>query len=337
MIADAINTYNKNYRITKSAENWLYIDSNGNDAVRRLLKQSDDERGMITQLINEDSQLYISPFAKDVLDEADISVRAFIEDVKLEEKFYAAKKYIQNYQDSPIANHLYDLFIETLRQRGTSTTIISKLQEINDNYNVKVFPTGNFKDLSRKDTFTEEYQTLEALSKELNAWKKASDGQAKLPPTVDFTSVDRSYLPKGNHLTGGASGGHSHSKTHGAISINGMDVHSLMHAIRHEIMHTNDLSGNNVKIRNNSEMAQKLLKILLNKNINPKTITSLESLPYYSEFVKAGHSRYQIKYAYSNPAEFIAVASEKNIRSYSKEFINILIDLGMPSWAIYLQ
>ena len=337
MIADAINTYNKNYRITKSAENWLYIDSNGNDAVRRLLKQSDDERGMITQLINEDSQLYISPYAKDVLDEADISVRAFIEDVKLEEKFYAAKKYIQNYQDSPIANHLYDLFIETLRQRGTSTTIISKLQEINDNYNVKVFPTGNFKDLSRKDTFTEEYQTLEALSKELNAWKKASDGQAKLPPTVDFTSVDRSYLPKGNHLTGGASGGHSHSKTHGAISINGMDVHSLMHAIRHEIMHTNDLSGNNVKIRNNSEMAQKLLKILLNKNINPKTITSLESLPYYSEFVRAGHSRYQIKYAYSNPAEFIAVASEKNIRSYSKEFINILIDLGMPSWAIYLQ
>ena len=39
-----------------------------------------------------------------------------------------------------------------------------------------------------------------------------------------------------------------------------------------------------------------------------------------------------IEYAYTNRAEFIAVAAQGNPKAYSEEFKQVLIDLGMPEW-----
>lgn len=53
---------------------------------------------------------------------------------------------------------------------------------------------------------------------------------------------------------------------------------------------------------------------------------------YRDEFRKAGLSDDIINYAYTNRAEFIAVAAQGDYTKYSEEFKQVLIDLGIPEW-----
>ena len=106
------------------------------------------------------------------------------------------------------------------------------------------------------------------------------------------------------------------SFTSRAISINGNDLSDVEFALRHELMHAND--G----------------KLLSNF---PDDVVYKDKTKYREEFVKIGIPEGHIDYAYTNPKEFIAVAAEGDIRKYSKSFIDLLIEFGMPNWAVNLR
>lgn len=55
---------------------------------------------------------------------------------------------------------------------------------------------------------------------------------------------------------------------------------------------------------------------------------------YWNEFKNAGIPEQHIPYAYNNPLEFIAVASEGDMSKYSDEFKKVLIRFGMPEWEL---
>lgn len=113
-----------------------------------------------------------------------------------------------------------------------------------------------------------------------------------------------------------------------------MTVEKVKWAMRHELTHTNDLKQGCVD-------AMKINKIMPKKYIieDDGAITEtidIENCKYKDEFLNAGISEEHIHYAYNNPKEFIAVASEGNMAKYSPEFKQVLIDFGMPEWELNL-
>ncbi len=54
------------------------------------------------------------------------------------------------------------------------------------------------------------------------------------------------------------------------------------------------------------------------------------------EFLNAGIPLWHVEYAYTNPKEFIAVASEGDMSKYSDSFKKMLVDFGLPQWALNL-
>ena len=58
---------------------------------------------------------------------------------------------------------------------------------------------------------------------------------------------------------------------------------------------------------------------------------------FYDVFVAIGIPKNHIAYAYNNPMEFIAVASEGDLSKCSPEFKQALIDFGMPEWEFDLK
>ena len=84
---------------------------------------------------------------------------------------------------------------------------------------------------------------------------------------------------------------------------------------------------------------------LLNKfpeswyDVDGKTIKQEIKNKFYNEFRKGksdiGKSHFE--YAFNNPMEFIAVATEGDISKYSQWFIDQLIEFGMPEWAVNLR
>jgi hypothetical protein len=186
------------------------------------------------------------------------------------------------------------------------------LRELNKKYRTKIFlPSGN---VSKKG--------IERIKQELEIWEKASKGTANYPPTLDLLRAKKRYIDDTSAYGKSASAGCCLSSTTKAIQLNGYD--NIEWAIRHEMMHANDL-----KLLNNFPANW--------YEADGKTVKQEIKQKFYPEFTRVNLGRNDFDYAFNNPKEFIAVAAEGNMSSYSQWFIDQLIEFGMPEWVVNLK
>ncbi len=216
-----------------------------------------------------------------------------------------------NKNNDEASNYLYEeKYINSLNvSDGTKYLLF----DINRKFGTKIFvPTGY-----------EDTRAIEYIERELYNWKNVSNNQAKYPPTIDLLRTKDIYMDA-TSAYGGRSAGCCNEKT-GAIEIDGYYMVKCM--LRHEMMHSNDL---------------KYLKRFPDDwyEADGKTVKQTVKIKY-KNLLREGATGLRednhLNYAFNNPKEFIAVAGEGNIRHYSPELINLLIEFGMPSWAKNLE
>jgi len=187
------------------------------------------------------------------------------------------------------------------------------LKKINQKYNTKIFlPISVFRQ-----------HKIEYVEKELEEWSRASRERMKNPPTIDLLRTKDIYIDTTSAF-GSRSAGSSNEKT-GAIEVDG--YYMVKCILRHEMMHSNDLKYLKRFPEDWYESDGKTVKQAIKmkyKNLLREGATGLR---------EDNH----LNYAFNNPKEFIAVAAEGNIRRYSQELIDLLIEFGMPSWAVNLR
>ena len=91
------------------------------------------------------------------------------------------RRYIKENPNSEMSSYLYDNhYLQMLKESAIPNDILTKINDINKNYGTKIFVSGDLTNASK---------ALEYTEKELKAWEKASNGTAKNPPVIDFSSV----------------------------------------------------------------------------------------------------------------------------------------------------
>ncbi|MBE7712279.1 MAG: hypothetical protein E7Z87_00885 [Cyanobacteria bacterium SIG26] len=230
-------------------------------------------------------------------------------------------RYIGKYPDSPMANHLYNKYLE--QQKGIwPDDIINQCKALNDRYGTKVVLGAHYIDETK--------EVLEFIDNELSCWIAASNGKAKIPPAFDFNNFNQAWYDKSDAYGLSEAGAHSRTLYGGTIGSSETSVRMMKCALRHEMTHTNDL-GRYVNI------APEILDAIMPKktiisNGETTLIPDIENGKYYQELRNAGLGNYSIEYAYTNRDEFLAVAAEGDMSKYSPEFKAILVDMGMPRW-----
>ena len=243
------------------------------------------------------------------------------------QKWYSTKKYIKQYPNSEMSDHLYNKY--ALNRFHKSPELTQQLIDINKTYGVKVFVPSQYSAKRMK-------QSLEYVAKELDNWKSASNGTAKMPPIIDFNTAKVSWYDSGSAYGQGASSAYSEKVT-GSLSFHDMDKNTISRSIRHELTHTNDLTRVGIKIPEKYNLDEIMPKKTIIKNGKEVKVPDFENCMYVDEFRAAGLPENRIAYAYNNPAEFIARASEGDMSKYSPEFKQMLIDFGMPEWMFKMQ
>ena len=217
--------------------------------------------------------------------------------------------------DLELKQYLYKILLKELKlPAATEEKCIKILEE----YNVMVIPY-----LATEDINIE----LEAVRKELSTWTVASNGKAKLPELISLNSIKKDFLFD-------TVGQYHHA--YDMIELKNGFLNTITFALRHEIMHRNDLLKNNFS-HIGEELVQLLAEIMPIKQEGKLKVRDYEKCKYREEFLKAGISPAHISYAYTDRAEFIAVAAEGDVSRYSPEFREVLIKLGMPSYVFDLQ
>ena len=203
---------------------------------------------------------------------------------------------------------------------------------------------------------------LDFVYNELQEWQKAGKGRAKFPNIIDLSNIKQSYI----RIDGGVAGYYNMSNNN--VSVSTVYFSDLVSALRHEIAHANDslvkvdsgiikITGKDGKIEefdiDNIIVHKKIQKLdengrpMFNSDGTPVMViqTYDDGLPvvdfdkslYFDEFVNAGIDKEYIEYAYTNKAEFVAVAAEGDFSKYSKEFKDILVKFGMPEWMFAMK
>lgn len=246
-------------------------------------------------------------------------------DMELAARFSHLREYIGKGTDSNVKNYLYNnLYLKTLQEFGISSDIISKLDKINNEYNVKIMISSNLKEIDN---------VLEYVEAELSNWYSASKGSAKMPPVIDFNSADADWYDSGSTQINTASGAYSSPGYNGSLAFNKQTLSSVQWSIRHEMTHSNDLKQG-INIDDKYLAIDKNGSILVDKYgaVKPKRTKEL-----VKELLKAGIGENHIDYAFINTMEFIAVASEGDMSKYSIEFKEMLIEFGMPNWMFNMK
>ncbi len=224
-------------------------------------------------------------------------------------------------------------------------------QKIYDSFGVKIFVADE------NDT-----NSLNYIYNELLEWQKAGKGKATLPPILDLSVIKQGYIDKVFR-----SGGYHENPSHN-ISINAKYLDSIKHAIRHEIAHANDSKIKQksgiitVYNKDGTEEEINIDEIIVHKTEQAKDadgnllfnpdgtpvmvkakaedgtfVPDFDKCKYVDEFRNAGLSDYLIEYAYTDKAEFLAVAAEGDYSKYSKEFKELLVKLGLPDWMFKMK
>lgn len=204
--------------------------------------------------------------------------------------------------NSEMGTKLYNKYLEDL---DISPEFKQRISDINTKYNTKTFLS--------KSQISE--GTIKFIETELAEWDRAGGDQVKYPPVLEMLKAKDSYYNRCCGIFGSVAG--FSEVVSGAISINGNGYMNLALTLRHEMTHTNDLTRQGFEEADFDDIKSKKKYIL--------------------EFLKVGIDPDSVAYAYTNPAEFIAVASQGDMSKYSPEFKEVLVSLGMPRWMFDMQ
>ena len=227
-----------------------------------------------------------------------------------------------SYQHDPALTYMYEnIYLDSIPNSvSMSPSDKEKLKKINEKYGVKIIiPTSNF----RKDK-------IDYIERVFENWESATRvgfrfwGSLRFPPTINLLKAQKDYVDDTSAYGGSKSSGYCCANGSGKIAICGYE--NIEWALRHELMHCADW---------------KRLEKFPDSwyEADGKTIKSKIKSQLYNKF-KKGNLNIKNKhfdYAFNNPKEFIAVAAEGDIRKYSKSFIDLLIEFGMPNWAVNLR
>lgn len=224
-----------------------------------------------------------------------------------------------------VSNKFYDMYLEKAFLQYTpaeANRFRQMCKSINEEYGVKVILPSDLKEVG---------QSLILIYQELNNYKMHSKGCANMPPILSFITPE---VTIGNKVVAGEAAAHTTRE----ISILQLTTADVKNTLRHEMAHINDtklLEDFPVEIRS------------FNKNLEtdwrgkPKfdvdVDLNIDNCKYVEELRKAGITEYLVRYAYTDPKEFLAVASSGDFSKYSPEFKSYLVELGMPEWMLNFQ
>lgn len=142
---------------------------------------------------------------------------------------------------------------------------------------------------------------------ELKVWKKASNNNFKTPKIINAVPISDKYLGK---LMGSCDGKSIDAKN---------DNSSLVASLRHELCHLN------LPEESTEEQIAKFKNIINDQN-------------WIKEFNEAGILSWSLQeYAKTSLREFLAVATQGQIKMYSSEFKKNLMELGLKQWILNLE
>jgi hypothetical protein len=209
--------------------------------------------------------------------------------------------------NNEISNYLYEkTYINSL---DITEKMRKKLIGINRNFGTKIFlPSGE-----------ESLKTIEYIRQEFKLWRRVSNNQAKYPSVLDLLQSKDYYVNKKSVHGKSASAG-TYCFSTGCMTIDGYD--NVEKALRHELMHVNDLKRLE---RFPEDWYEEDGKTVKQEIINKCS----------RGFQQAGAPS-TIDYPFTNPKEFIATAAQGITGFCSQDFIDLLVDFGMPRWATSL-
>ena len=235
------------------------------------------------------------------------------------QKIFAFERVCENSPE--IADYMYQkYYLDKLKIPCDRKQI---LQEIFDKYGCKIILSADFLD---------QYLPLYIIKREFDAWYKASEGTAKFPILLNCNKID--HTEQSNALA-------YVSPESGKMRIHGMNC-DAMYALRHEMIHLNDPYVNYSTFYDRHkhivDLVNKIIpsKIIKDKNGKKETVLDFDNCKYRTEILNGGQEPSQVKYAYTNRKEFLAVAGSGNTSKYTEEFKNDLITLGLPRYVFKL-
>lgn len=206
-------------------------------------------------------------------------------------------------KDPKTATHLYNKYYLAQYPKQIQT----KCKQIAQKFGTFIFLPSDYDNAN-----------LNFIHKELSRWKKAGKDDAVIPKMIICSPIDDIFV---------------RSQARGAASQNRKIIYikrpkDLEYALRHEIFHLNEPIGNNKFEKFEYFQNEKNLKLIRKKQL------------FRAEFLKAGidkgRNNRHINHAYLNGSEFLAVASEGDMKKYSQELKNLLESLGMKRWIMRL-
>ena len=243
------------------------------------------------------------------------------------QKMYSTKKYIKEHPNSEMSEHLYNEYVSNRFTKHPE--LGQQLLDINKKYGVKLFVPSKYSK-NRMET------SLAYITEELDNWNTASNATAKMPAIIDFNTANVAWYDTRSAYGQSAASAYS-ERASGSLAFHDMDKQTIAQSMRHELTHTNDQTRAGKKIPEKYNLDEIMPKKTIIRNGNEVKVPDLENCKYVDEFRAAGLPESRIAYAYNNPAEFIARASEGDMSKYSLEFKQVLIDFGMPEWMFKMQ
>lgn len=300
MAVDAINQYNGNY--TSIVKNrGIDVETRSGSDLRKFAGYLDGKGTSVDEILTSDAA--IPEQFRGSKNQATIKA-----DLSDEGKLEGIREFLKNYPDSQMSDHFYGMYLESTKG---APEVYNKLTEFTKRYGSKVFLPSTFDGKQ----FT---QSMDFLAKELDQWRIASHGEAKFPPVIDFSSAKAAWYDSGSAYGKSAANAYSEAGNTGAVSFSSMDTRSIAQSLRHEMTHSNDLKHGNIPAKYDFDQIR-------------------GSKQFADEFRRAGIPEDRLDYAYTNPQEFIARASEGDMSQYSPEFKQVLVDFGMPEWMFNMK
>ena len=233
--------------------------------------------------------------------------------------------HLQDYHMIEFANRKYNEYLNNL---NIPQNIKLQCKEIAKKYGTKVF-------LPAMIEYNDSYNTLKLINDEFAQWYRFGGKRAKFPAVLDFTAAKADYVNNKRAYGISAAAGIAHFNN-SKIDIDGLYPYTVQNILRHEMTHINDTKKLNsvddgviVKKQSNKLRDDGIWEI--SEEID------FDNCKYREEFLKSGIRPDYVKYAYNNPQEFIAVASEGDMSKFSSEFKKLLISYGMPEWMFEME
>ena len=222
---------------------------------------------------------------------------------------------MESVNDKSILNYLYtNYYVPKLNK---SPEVKKLLNKINQETGCKIIISSY-----SKNTLEE----LELVYEELSDWKKISKGEAKFPPIINFSLIKEKFI-----------NGRADGLANRNVYVNGQRLNTIRSVLRHELIHVFDTKKEET-FNSSREVRNLINSIMPAKEVivdgRKQKVLDFDNCKYREELLCAGIEPSDIEYAYTNRAEFIAVAGTGDCSKYSDEFKEVLIKLGMPEYAL---